>query len=96
MSLSLLSTDLYQFLIQYKSDKGNIYTHVLMGTPDEFFNIPIEQKDKLIELLYYTTHVLKINVCLTEKPALSTIIKSNSELRTNSLSLQESYPKDAS
>ena len=75
MSSLSSNTELYQFLGQYKVEKGEEYTHTSMGRPVGSFNIPIEVKDKLIDLLHDTIFNKKIAVHLTEKPPQETIVK---------------------
>ena len=73
--------DLTQFLSQYKINKGEAYTHTSMGRPAGSYDIPVEQKETLIDILYDTMHVKKMAVHLTEKPPQDTIIKADLDFK---------------
>ena len=81
MSSLKYNTDLYQFLLQYKVDKGEEYTHTCMGRPAGSFNIPFKQKPRLIELIYDTIFNHNIPFHLTEKPPQHTIIKADLDFK---------------
>lgn len=66
--------DLTQFLQDYRVEKGSEFTHTSMGKPLGNYNIPIDKKDTLIELLCNKL-AQKIPVHLTERPQQHTIIK---------------------
>jgi hypothetical protein len=72
---NLFSTELYQFLVKYKVEKGQPMTHTSIGKPAGSYCIPFEEKDYLIDLLDETIFHMKIPVHLTEKPIQHTIIK---------------------
>lgn len=75
MSNFSLSDELIHFLSQYKVEKGEEYTHTSMGRPPGSYNIPIEAKPQLIDILYEIMFVKKIPVHLTEKPPQNTLVK---------------------
>lgn len=52
-----------------------------MGRPAGSFNIPIDQKPRLTELLHHTTNVLKLPASLVERPMSHTIIKADLDFR---------------
>ena len=78
---SLLNIDLHQFLQQYKVEKGDVYTHTSMGKPLGSYNIPFDQKEKLIDLLNDAIFNKKIAVHLTEKPPQDTIVKGDLDFK---------------
>lgn len=78
---SIMSTELYQFLLEHKVDKGDPFTHTSIGKPAGSYNIPIEKKDRLIDLIYDTIFQKKIPVHLTEKPDQHTIIKADLDFK---------------
>lgn len=69
------------WLQQYKADKGKEYTHTSMGSPAGSYNIPIDKKNELIDLLYQTIFVNKKPVHLTEKPPQHTQIKADLDFK---------------
>lgn len=68
ISASINSTQLYQFLINHKVEKGQPFTHTSIGAPCGSYYIPIEEKEQLIDLLEETIFHKHIPVHLTEKP----------------------------
>lgn len=78
---SLLATDLYQFLQQYKVEKGEECTHTSIGKPAGAYNIPATEKDRLIDLIHETVFNQKIPVHLTERPEKHTIIKADLDFK---------------
>ncbi len=72
---SLSSTELHQFLQQHRVEKGEIHTHTGMGRQIGSYNIPIDKKEKLVELLHDTIFNKKIPIHLVERPQPETIIK---------------------
>lgn len=72
---TFMSTELYQFLMKYRVEKGEEHTHTSIGKPAGLYNIPIDQKDRLIELLNDAIFHQHVSVHLTEKPEQHTIIK---------------------
>ena len=73
--VSISSTELYQFLMECKAEKGTPFTHTSLGKPLGSFNIPLEKKERLGDLLYDTIFLKKTPVHLTEKPEQHTLIK---------------------
>lgn len=69
------------WLQQYKAVKGKEYTHTSMGSPAGSYNIPSDQKNQLIDLLYQTIFVNKKPVHLTEKPPQHTQIKADFDFK---------------
>lgn len=80
MSL-LATTELYQFLAAHSVEKGAEYTHTSIGKPAGSYYIPIEEKDKLIDVLYDALFKKKIPIHLTEKPCQHTIIKADLDFK---------------
>lgn len=76
----LQSIPLYRFLLQYKVEKGEPFTHTSLGKPSGSYNIPNEQKDKLFELLDQALEQ-GVSVHLTEKPEPHTIIKADLDFK---------------
>ena len=94
MSSLLANTELYQFLTQYKAEKGETYTHTCMGRPAGSFNIPVDQKEKLVDLLYETIFKQKIPVHLTEKPPQETIVKGDLDFKFELETVGRKYTLD--
>src|SRR5205807_2470812 len=53
------------------------------GRPAGSYNIPVDQKEKLIDLLHETTSKKKIPVHLTERPITETLIKADFDFKFN-------------
>lgn len=81
MTATFYNTELYQFLQTFKVEKGDGFTHTLMGRPSGSYNIPVEQKPKLINLLHDTIFRQKIPVHLTERPPQETLIKGDLDFK---------------
>jgi P4 family phage/plasmid primase-like protien len=81
MASTKYNSDLYQFLLQFKVDKGEAFTHTCIGRPAGSFNIPPERKDELVDLLHDTIFDKKIPFHLTEKPPQHTIIKGDLDFK---------------
>ena len=63
------------FLNQYKVTKGQPCTHTSMGRPLGSYNIPLEAKEQLHQLIYHTVFQQRQALHLTERPQQYTILK---------------------
>jgi len=75
---------LKDFLSLNKIDKGEAYTHTLIGGggyPGGSFNVPFEDRNYLHELLEQTIFKERQPVCLTEKPSENSPLRIDIDLR---------------
>jgi P4 family phage/plasmid primase-like protien len=79
-----MSAELCQFLHQYKnSEKGQEFTHTSIGKPIGSYNVPLEEKEHLLDLVHDSVFKQKIPVYLTEKPEKHTIFKADLDFKFN-------------
>lgn len=83
IKLSNVKPNLTTWLQQYKTEKGQEYTHTSMGYPAGSYYIPFEEKKKLIELINCAVFIEGKSVSLTEKVQQHTIIKADLDFKQN-------------
>ena len=76
-----MTNPLDDFLVEYKTNKGDPYTHTNMGGLYGCFDIPLDQKSKLIDLVHNKVFEKNEKCYLTEKPPQHTIVKADLDFK---------------